>query len=192
MDKPMDNRSTILSCALELFASYGYDAVGVQRIAEAAQVTKPTLYHYFGSKQGLLEALLKTHFSKLRQAIEQATAYNGDLPLALHNVTMAYFNFSNQNPVFYRMQLTMWFAPTYSETFKAVSAFNEKQQDLLENLFVQAASQHGNLKGRHQTYAATFLGMINTYIALSLNDYVELDPVLGHKAVHQFMHGIFA
>ncbi len=32
----------------------GYDAMGIQRIVEAARITKPTLYHYFGSKQGLL------------------------------------------------------------------------------------------------------------------------------------------
>jgi hypothetical protein len=34
--------------------------------------------------------------------------------------------------------------------------------------------------------------MINTHVALSLNGYLELDQALGHTAVHQFMHGIFA
>ena len=188
----MDNRSKILSCALELFASYGYEAVGVQRIVEAAQVTKPTLYHYFGSKKGLLNTLLETYFSKLYQVIEEGVVYKGDLPLTLNKVAMAYFNFSNQNPVFYRMQLTMWFAPTQSEAFQAVSSFNKKQQHLLENLFIQAARQHGNLQGRHRIYAATFLGMINTYIGWSLHGYIKLDQVLGHQAVHQFMYGIFS
>lgn len=54
----MDNREKILNCALELFHARGYDAVGVQEIAETAGVTKPTLYYYFGNKRGLLEALL--------------------------------------------------------------------------------------------------------------------------------------
>jgi AcrR family transcriptional regulator len=188
----MDNRSRILSCALELFASYGYDAVGVQRIAEAAQITKPTLYHYFGSKRGLLNALLETHFSELFQVVERAAVYTGDLPLTLDKVSTAYFSFSGQNPTFYRMQLSMWFAPAYSEAFKAVADFSARQQSLLENMFIHAASQHGNLKGRHRAYAATFLGMINTYIGLWLNGYTELDEQLVYRAVHQFMHGIFA
>jgi TetR/AcrR family transcriptional regulator len=34
--------------------------------------------------------------------------------------------------------------------------------------------------------------MINTYVALALNGYTELDAQLVYKAVHQFMHGIFA
>lgn len=188
----MDNRSKILSCALELFASYGYDAVGVQRIVETAQITKPTLYHYFGSKKGLLDALLEVHFGKLFQVVEETAVYDRDLPLTLNKVAAAYFSFSRQNPVFYRMQLSMWFAPAHSEAFKAVSDFSEKQQNLLENLFIQAAEQHGNMKGRHQVYAATFLGMINTYIGLSLNSYIKLDEQLVYRAVHQFMHGIFS
>jgi TetR/AcrR family transcriptional regulator len=54
----MDNRSALLTHALQLFAARGYDAVGVQEIVEAAGITKPTLYHYFGSKRGLLDTLL--------------------------------------------------------------------------------------------------------------------------------------
>ena len=32
------------------FMPRGYDAVGVQEIAQKAGITKPTLYYYFGSK----------------------------------------------------------------------------------------------------------------------------------------------
>ena len=61
----MDNRERILQCALELFYAKGYDAVGVQEIAQKAGITKPTLYYYFGSKYGLLETLLTKHFTVL-------------------------------------------------------------------------------------------------------------------------------
>ncbi len=56
----MENKENILKCALDLFYAKGYDAVGVQEIAEKAGITKPTLYYYFGSKYGLLETLLTT------------------------------------------------------------------------------------------------------------------------------------
>ena len=58
----MDNRQLIMNSALTLFYESGYDAVGVQQIVDSAGVSKPTLYYYFGSKQGLLEALLNEHF----------------------------------------------------------------------------------------------------------------------------------
>jgi TetR/AcrR family transcriptional regulator len=188
----MDNRSNILDHALDLFASRGYDAVGVQEIVNAAGITKPTLYHYFGSKLGLLNILLEEHFSVLHRSVEQASDYRRDLPLTLNRTAAAYFHYARENKRFYRMQLSTWFAPPDSDAFKAVARFNERQQQLLEKLFIQAANDHGNMKGRHRAYAATFLGMINTYIGLWLNGYVELDDALVYKAVHQYMHGIFS
>lgn len=83
----MDNRSNILSCALELFASRGYDAVGVQEIVDAAGITKPTLYHYFGSKRGLLDALLKEHFDELYESVTRAADYKHNLPMTLNALT---------------------------------------------------------------------------------------------------------
>lgn len=187
-----DNRSKILDCALQLFASRGYDAVGVQEVAEAAGIKKPTLYHYFGSKSGLLKTLLDEHFVELFESIQRAANYQGDLPQNLNTLAGVYFDFAQKQHKFYRMQLSMWFAPPESDPFKAVAAINEKQQQLLEALFLQATTDHGNMKGRHQAYAATFLGMINTYIVLGLNGYTPLDAQLVYKAVHQFMHGIFS
>src|SRR5512139_3648504 len=107
----MDNRSRILSCALRLFASRGYDAVGVQEIVDAAGITKPTLYHYFGSKRGLLDALLTAYFCPLYDLIRQVADYQRDLPLTLNRTAGAYFRFARENPLFYRMQLSMYFAP---------------------------------------------------------------------------------
>ncbi len=188
----MDNRSELLGCALQLFAQRGYDAVGVQEIVEAAGVTKPTLYHYFKSKQGLLESLLEAEFARLYEAIGPAACYEGDLPLTLERVVTAYFTFAREHRLFYRMQLAMWFAPPESEAFRAVSRCNGEQQQLLERLFAEAARDHGNMRGRHRAYAATLLGMINTYIGLAFNSSLALDAELVYKATHQFMHGIFS
>jgi len=188
----MDNRSMLILCALRLFAARGYDAVSVQEVVDAAGVTKPTLYHYFGSKRGLLDALLIQHFDDLYRSVEQAATYRGDLPLTLNEVAAAYFNYAREHKSFYRLQLSTWFAPPHSDAFQAVDSLEERQQRLIENLFVQAADDHGNMRGRHRAYAATFLGMINTYVGLSLNGYLQLDDDLVHRAVHQFMYGIFS
>ena len=69
----MDNRQLIMNSALTLFYESGYDAVGVQQIVDSAGVSKPTLYYYFGSKQGLLEALLNEHFQPMEQKLIEAS-----------------------------------------------------------------------------------------------------------------------
>ncbi|CAG0928603.1 HTH-type transcriptional repressor BdcR [Thermoflexales bacterium] len=188
----MDNRAKILSCALQLFATRGYDAVGVQEIVAAVGIAKPTLYHFFGSKEGVLQALLTEHFAEQYERVKQAAVYRGDLPLTLNQIATAYFQYAGDHRQFYRMQLSMWFGPANSTAYKAVSRLNEKQHQLLEDLFARASKDHGNLRGRQRAYAATFLGMINTYIGLSLNGYADLSDELVQQAVHQFMHGIFS
>jgi TetR/AcrR family transcriptional regulator len=188
----MNNRENLLKCALELFVARGYEAVGVQEIAAAAGIQKPTLYHYFGSKSGLLQTLLTEPFEPFFETLQTAAAYRGDVTTSLRAVTGAYFNFARQNPRLYRFYLSMWFAPVESDPFKACLSLNERQQQLMETFFASAANDHGNMKGRQRAYAASFLGMVNTYVVLALNGYAEPDETLVYSLVHQFMHGIFS
>lgn len=53
--------SLILNAAYELIHKKGFYKVGVDEIAEAAGITKRTLYYHFASKDALLEAVLSTH-----------------------------------------------------------------------------------------------------------------------------------
>lgn len=188
----MNNQQKIMETALALFTARGYDAVGIQEICEAAEITKPTLYHYFGSKHGLLKALLEKGFAPLSRALAQSTDYHGDLTLTLENVIRTFFHFAEENPNFYRFQLGMAFAPMQSDSYQAGAVFNQAQVRLLEKLFSDASRDHGNMQGRSAAYAATFYGMINTYISLALEDQVRLDDALVYQALHQFMHGIFS
>ncbi|MDK2980539.1 MAG: TetR/AcrR family transcriptional regulator [Chloroflexota bacterium] len=188
----MDNRDNLLKAALDLFTRNGYDAVGVQTICDAAGIKKPTLYHYFGSKNGLLTTLLAEGLEPFMANLEIAADYQHDVTNSLFQVAQTYFQFARQHPRIYRFYLSNWFAPRDSEAFKAVQPFNDRQQSLLENLFAAAALDHGNMQGRQRTYAASFLGMVNTYVMLALNGYADLDEDFVRRLLHQFMHGIFS
>lgn len=188
----MNNKLKILNCALELFAQKGYDSVGVKEIVDTAGITKPTLYHYFGNKQGLLDALLSEYYDKLLNSIKQTTSYNGDLPLTLKNTVVAYFDFAKNNSSFYRLLLAIKFAPPQSEVFKTVSKYDIKLSETIIELFNKASEQHGNMRGRELVYAATFQGIINNYIGMSINKTIVLDETLVYQAIHQFQHGIYS
>ena len=188
----MGNKKDLLDRALELFSQRGYDAVGVREVVEAVGVTKPTLYHYFDSKRGLLEELLRREGGQMLEQILRSAAYQGDLVLTLENIVRTYFSLVKDNPTFYRLQLAMYFAPPESEANQAIRPFSREQYEIVEGVFKQAAEDHGNLRGRHQRYAAAFLGQINVMIGLFLNDSLELTDEVVYLTVHQFMHGIFS
>jgi AcrR family transcriptional regulator len=187
-----NNKENILHCSLKLFAQKGYGAVGVQEIVDSAKITKPTLYHYFGSKRGLLDELIQKYYDAFFEKISGEAFYNGDIVNNLNLLASAFFKFATENQNFYRMQLAMYFSPPESEENKAVKRVNLKIYSIIEILFEKSAVDHGNMKNREQGLSASFIGMINTYIGLWLNGYCELDDELIKKAVHQFMHGIFS
>ncbi|OON82436.1 TetR/AcrR family transcriptional regulator [Streptomyces tsukubensis] len=62
----------LLAAATRLFAEQGYDRTSVQEIVEAAGVTKGALYHYFGSKEDLLQ---EVYARVLRLQQERLDAY---------------------------------------------------------------------------------------------------------------------
>ncbi len=188
----LEPRSRLLCCALHLFAEHGYDAVGVQRVVEAAGVTKPTLYHHFGNKLGLLEALLQTHFDPLNERLQRAAAYHRDLPQTLEQFSSTYITLSLNEPDFSRLRLTLWFAPPGSEAFRAVAPWLERQEKLVAELFEQASQDHGNMRSRQLTLASSFLGTLNTYVGLSLNGYLNLNDETRHQMLRQYMYGIFS
>ncbi|MCH9828670.1 MAG: TetR/AcrR family transcriptional regulator [Gammaproteobacteria bacterium] len=53
-----DREQQMLEQAARIFGEQGYNAASMTRIAEAVGVTKPMLYAYFGSKEGLYLAVV--------------------------------------------------------------------------------------------------------------------------------------
>jgi AcrR family transcriptional regulator len=53
-------RDRLIEAATRLFCRYGVNSIGVDEIVAAAGTAKTTLYRTFGSKDGLVEAVLET------------------------------------------------------------------------------------------------------------------------------------
>ncbi|MDF9795071.1 AcrR family transcriptional regulator [Catalinimonas alkaloidigena] len=189
----MDKRTEIISQAVSLFAAYGYEGVSVQQIVKAAEVTKPTLYYYFDSKRGLLKAVLQQYFDVLYTSTQATGVYEGDLTITLRKIATAYIDFASEHTLFYRMQLSLLFSPPQSEAYATILPLKERQYELLENMFREAAKQHGNMQGRQKEYTVSFLGTLNAYIEQLLNQQkASANDELVNRLVHQFMHGILS
>ncbi|MFA6836461.1 MAG: TetR/AcrR family transcriptional regulator [Fibrobacteraceae bacterium] len=185
-------RDIILEKALDLFRREGYENAGIQKIVDASGITKPTLYHYFGSKRGLLEALLATYFDPFREPLEKTVRYDGDISMQLETIARLYFHFATEHVDFYQWYLSIVQAPEESDPGEVVRPVLEWQWKLLDQLFRDAAKDHGNMKGKSGRYAYLFLGVINTTITSSAFGLVKLDDECAFLTCKQFMHGIFS
>jgi AcrR family transcriptional regulator len=65
--QPETARGRLLRAAADLFCRHGINATGVDAVIEAAGTAKATLYKIFGSKEGLVEAVLEEEGAAWRQ-----------------------------------------------------------------------------------------------------------------------------
>jgi AcrR family transcriptional regulator len=89
-----DRERQMLDVAEEVFAERGYGAVSMEEIAERVGLSKPMLYEYFGSKEGLLLAVIRRARGELREATERAVGAAGTPEEMLRRGYVAYFRFN--------------------------------------------------------------------------------------------------
>jgi AcrR family transcriptional regulator len=93
-------RSTdrILKKALELFSDKGYDATSLREICEAAGITKPTLYHFYGSKEGVYRAIVDGALARFQSDVVRSLGGPGSLRDRLVRMAQTYVEGTRSQP----------------------------------------------------------------------------------------------
>lgn len=95
MHEPRNTRDTILDSAERLFAQQGYDGTSMRQITSAAGVNLAAVNYHFGSKEALVQAVLKRRLEtvnreRLRLLDELLTQADGK-PLKPSQIVDAFF-----------------------------------------------------------------------------------------------------
>ncbi|HZV36580.1 MAG TPA: TetR/AcrR family transcriptional regulator [Verrucomicrobiae bacterium] len=103
-------REQVLKAALEHFARRGYSGASIQEIVSAARLTKPTLYYYFKSKEGLFNALLDSAYEEFFKHLRSGAARTRGVEKQLIEVLTAVFKFANERKDLTRLAFASAFA----------------------------------------------------------------------------------
>ena len=194
----MDNKERIMESAKDLFYARGYDAVGVQEIADGAGITKPTLYYYFGSKLGLLKALLENGLSELRRMLQQALREEGGIQETLCRFAAAYCAFFEKDRKYYMMFMALLYSARENEAYLAARPYVLEFYDAAVRIFERASGQLGNMRGRQEQFAIGFTGTINNFLLMKYerggtdSEKERISDEQIRYLVGQFMYGIFS
>jgi AcrR family transcriptional regulator len=89
----------IEEAALSLFASKGFEATGIREIADRVGISSSALYHYMGSKDELLIAIMTGSMRALIAAAEQVLEHAQDAPSRLAALTRMHVTFHAEDPL---------------------------------------------------------------------------------------------
>jgi AcrR family transcriptional regulator len=100
---PEQTRRNIIDVATAEFSAMGLSGARVDAIAERTSTTKRMLYYYFGSKEGLYEAVIEKAYADIR-ALEQALHLEAMEPLeGLRKLVEFTFDYHDQQRDFVRL-----------------------------------------------------------------------------------------
>jgi len=96
-------RQNIIGAARALFAEKGYSGATVDEIVVKAKTTKPMLYYYFKSKEGLFAAVLEDVYAAMRAIENSLRAINLPTVDAMRKVVEVTFDYHAHHPEWVRL-----------------------------------------------------------------------------------------
>ncbi|MEC3978394.1 TetR/AcrR family transcriptional regulator [Amycolatopsis sp. H20-H5] len=127
----------MIDIAEEVFAERGYAASSMDEIAERVGVSKPMLYEYFNSKEGLLLACIQQSRAALREVTERATVGVATAEEALRLGLLAFF-------VFIRERRQAWSLLRHEMALIGTPAADEIEQTRRQQTDLIAALMSGH------------------------------------------------
>jgi AcrR family transcriptional regulator len=122
-------RERLLAGATELFASKGYAATTVREIVERAGVTKPVLYYYFRSKEGIYLELMREPFGRFAAAVEEAVLAGAPARERLFRLCLAAYDIFVENIDAARVMYSIYYGPPQGAPFIDFDAYHRRFQD---------------------------------------------------------------
>jgi AcrR family transcriptional regulator len=175
-------RNQLLDAAGAVFAQAGIDGASMKDVAEAAGVTPGLLYHYFGSKEALVTAVLDRHgfLPELRRLL----AAPADRPVAeiLEALVSRFAAYVADQPD----RLTLYFAGyAHPQVRAALTVAIAQGERLLEEFFASRVAT-GELRPHDGTVAVQ---MLLSTVALSRLTGRAVNP---RGLVDTLLHGLAA
>jgi AcrR family transcriptional regulator len=178
-------RRTILDATeLLLIESGGFD-FSIRSLSKRCGYSAPTVYHYFGDKDGLVDALLEERVAVLADAIERVPVTRDSLA-DLSAVLKVFVGFGAAHPTFDRLMWTVS-SKGQSRTTPALERLSARVRPPLEQL-----AKSGRLGGADVDSAGQMIwALLHGLSALRVIEPAHpWAPNLGERAVDTLLHGM--
>lgn len=98
-----ETRNNILTAALHIGKTEGWQALSMRKIAEEIEYTAPIIYEYFDNKDAILTELTRKGLLVLSQEMQKAKAKHRLPGKQMEAMWMAYWNFAFAEKEFYQL-----------------------------------------------------------------------------------------
>ena len=155
-----DIQRGILTAACALFAKQGYMRASIAELAEACQLSRGALYHYFDSKEAILFAILDAHVREMIADVEAALAGQSATLDRFRAAIRAIVELNARSPNEQRLILNDLAFLGEAEQ-KSVKALERQLVDTVADLLIRLDREGKTVKRSKRVYTMMLLGMLN-------------------------------
>lgn len=195
MDKfsqlPKEKQVRIIDAVYDEFINHGYYSASTNRIIKSADISKGSLFHYFGSKEALYLYMIKRSnarlFKKLEPILNQLAS---DLIERLRLFTESYLDLYIDEPKEFKFLMTLTEAGNRPVVEKLMEETRDENQEKLNMIFsgIDTEQLSLDLSGVIKVFTWVMTGFKEQL--LSQNDLIE-DPVKFKREFTKEMETLF-
>ena len=179
-------REQLIQAALELFSITGYSAVGVNAIANKANITKKTLYHHFKSKEELILAVLRyydeRHRNSFMRSVEAKAENSKDRLLAIFDILEEWFNSKDFSGCLFVRAMGEY--PEEGTSIRSVC----QESKILTQKYIQSLAEKAELQDADEL-SEQFMLLIEGAITMAQVNNSHLSAVRAKKAAKVLIKG---
>jgi len=139
--KKLDKRSEIIQAALDLIVEHGFHGASMAMVAEKADVGAGTIYHYFDSKEALINELYQELEKKVMVTLWEGYPISKPIRERFIHLATALLNYFTAHPLYFRYMEQYHNSP-YGVSLRRDKILSKREdRDIFKNLFEQGIAQ---------------------------------------------------
>ena len=163
-----DVREKLLASAAETFSTKGYAATTVREIVHRAGVTKPALYYYFRSKEGIYLDLMREPFGRFTAIVEETLHTGGSARERLFRLCLMAYDIFAENVDAARVMYSIYYGPPQGAPFVDFDAYHLRFQEGILALLTEGIRRREFRKGDAGDMMWAVVGVVNVAMELEL------------------------
>lgn len=175
------SREAVLDAAERLMAEHGYEAATVAALVDEAGVPASSIYHYFGSKEGVLLAVMQRGADRFFDLLPPLARRKRSRAAHLTELVGAVAATLETNPDFLRILVVMAAQPVNAKEGQVHRVVNEVRELALERLRAQMEVVFGidaNGAGADQLARFALAAFDGAFVACQANPDLRLGRLL--------------
>jgi TetR/AcrR family transcriptional regulator len=191
--RPLDEqtaRMTLLRAGVTLFAEKGYASSSVREIVERAGVTKPVLYYYYKSKEGLFRAILDSAAAMQTTLLAEVLQVPGTVLERLLALCHRFYKGVMEHQSLFRLIHNLLFGPPQGAPSYDLQVFHRRMAEIVKTICLEGAARGEVRKEDAEEVAGLVLGLIDFCLHVDFFDLESSDPDRPERLLRLAFRGI--